>query len=131
MFNQFQQQQPYGYGAPAMPYLPDFRPVQSAQEKTSNVSWIYVSGWDGARNQIVQPGQTGWMMDNNEPVIYVKAVDTMGTATLKGFRMTEISPQDASVQPRDDMSAYVKKDELDAISGRLKAIEDLIGGVNA
>lgn len=32
-----------------------------------NVNWIQVAGIDGARNQIVQPGTTAWMMDNNAP----------------------------------------------------------------
>ena len=37
-----------------------------------NVNWIQVAGIDGARNQIVQPGTTAWMMDNNAPYFYVK-----------------------------------------------------------
>ena len=56
-------------------------PYQMQQTSAANVTWIYVNGWDGARNQIVQPGQTAWMMDNNDPVIYIKAVDSMGSAT--------------------------------------------------
>ena len=42
----------------------------SAPAPTQNVDWIRVSGIDGAKNQIVQPGQTVWMMDNNEPYFY-------------------------------------------------------------
>ena len=125
-------QQGFGYGQqPAMPYLPDFRTVQSPQQPTANISWIYVNGWGGARGQIVQPGQTAWMMDNNDPVIYVKAVDAMGTASLKGFRLNEISPQSAPAEAREDLSAYAKRSELDGVIGRLSAIEELIGGLNS
>lgn len=55
---------------------------QQPQAPTSNVNWIQVAGIDGARNQIVQPGHTAWMMDNNSPVFYVKSVDGMGNVTF-------------------------------------------------
>ena len=74
-------------------YMPP-APQQNAQAQNtpgSNVTWIYVNGMAGAREQIVQPGQTAWMMDNNEPVIFVKSVDTMGSAKLRAFRLEEIT----------------------------------------
>lgn len=37
-----------------------------------NIDWVYVSGIEGAKNQIVQPGCEVWMMDNNNP--YITAV---------------------------------------------------------
>ena len=65
------------------------QPVQQAP--TSNVNWIPVAGIEGARNQIVQPGQTAWLMDNNQPIFYVKSVDNMGSASFKAFRFEEIT----------------------------------------
>ena len=85
---------PYQMQQPVMPsyfntnYAPPMPQMQQAP--AANVTWIYVNGWDGARNQIVQPGQTAWMMDNNDPVIYIKAVDSMGSANLRAFKLTEI-----------------------------------------
>ena len=67
---------PYQMQQPVMPsyfntnYAPPM-PQMQQQTPAANVTWIYVNGWDGARNQIVQPGQTAWMMDNNDPVIYI------------------------------------------------------------
>ena len=65
---------------------------QSAPAPTQNVDWIRVSGIDGAKNQIVQPGQTVWMMDNNEPYFYVKSADNVGsipgTVTAGTWRIT-------------------------------------------
>ena len=42
---------------------------QPMQTQQPNVNWIQVNGVDGARNQIVQPGGTSWMMDNNAPMV--------------------------------------------------------------
>lgn len=89
---------------------------------TTNVNWIQVAGIEGARNQIVQPGHTIWMMDNNNPIFYVKAVDNMGSATLKAFQFAEIVPQppkpvqnEKNTTPPD----YVTRAEFEALLERL------------
>ena len=90
--------------------------------QTSNVNWIQVAGIDGARNQIVQPGRTAWMMDNNSPVFYVKSVDGMGSATFKAFQFTEILPE-ASKPARNEQNInsadYVTRQEFNALLERL------------
>lgn len=75
-----------------------FQPAPQVPQQP-NVNWIQVAGIEGARNQIVQPGSTAWMMDNNAPYFFVKSVDGMGTATLKAFRFEEVSP-DALTAPQ-------------------------------
>lgn len=108
------------------------QPVQQTNNAQTNVSWIYVNGVQGARDHIVQPGQTAWMMDNNDPMIHVKAVDSMGTATLKSFRLIEIDPQQAQQQtaPQIDVSRFATKDEIKAVSDKLTQLENALGGIN-
>lgn len=89
---------------------------------SSNVNWIQVAGIEGARNQIVQPGQTAWMMDNNSPVFYVKSVDGMGSATFKAFQFIEIQPdafKEPKTQQNDLSTEYVTRKEFDALLERL------------
>ena len=95
---------------------------QAPPAATQNVSWIYVSGVDGAKNQIVQPGQTAWMMDNNEPYFYVKSVDGVGSSTFRIFQFAEVqevAPEQAA-QPQIDMSQYVQRGEFDALKAQLE-----------
>ena len=95
---------------------------QQPQAPTSNVNWIQVAGIEGARNQIVQPGHTAWMMDNNSPVFYVKSVDGMGSATFKVFQFAEISPEalnPAQSQSKEERQEYVTRQEFDALLTRL------------
>ena len=82
------------------------------------------------REQIVQPGCTAWMMDNNDPVIHVKAVDGMGTATLKSFQLMEINPQQQPAAQQVDFSQFVTRTELKDISDKLARFEAEIGGLN-
>ena len=94
---------------------------------TSNVNWIQVAGIEGARNQIVQPGHTAWMMDNNSPVFYVKSVDGMGSATFKMCQFMEIQPEAHKTAENQNSSAdsdYVTRKEFDALLKRLGELPD-------
>lgn len=91
------------------------------QFPAQNVNWIQVAGIEGAKNQIVQPGQTAWMMDNNSPVFYVKSVDGMGSATLKAFQFQEI-PVNALTAPQVQQAPagdYVTREEFNNLLARL------------
>lgn len=118
---------------PQMMQMAQQVPPQNSSAQ-SNVSWIYVNGVQGARDHIVQPGQTAWMMDNNDPVIHVKIVDNMGTATLKSFQLVEINPQQAQTQaapaPQIDVSQFATKEEIKAVSDKLAQLENALGGIN-
>lgn len=97
---------------------------QQAQQPipTSNVNWIQVAGIEGARSQIVQPGHTAWMMDNNSPVFYVKSVDGMGSATFKVFQFAEIAPEALNPSQNQHNTAspdYVTRAEFNALLERL------------
>lgn len=114
------------------PQLNQMNQMQQTNNAQTNVSWIYVNGIQGARDHIVQPGQTAWMMDNNDPMIHVKAVDSMGTATLKSFRLIEVDPQQTQQQsaPQIDVSQFATKDEIKAVSDKLTQLENALGGIN-
>lgn len=98
--------------------------TQATQQQSpgQNVNWIYVSGVDGAKNQIVQPGQTAWMMDNNDPYFYVKSVDGVGSSTFRIFQFAEVQDvvPEQGAQPQIDMSQYVQRGEFDALKAQLE-----------
>lgn len=128
----------YPYQQPPVPnyfntnYMPTApQTVQQSAAPQSNVSWIYVNGIQGARDHIVQPGQTAWMMDNNDPVIHVKAVDGMGTATLKSFRLLEFDPQQQQQSvPQIDTAQFATKAEIKEVADKLAKLETTLGGIN-
>lgn len=115
--NQLEQQRNQQIGM----YSGQPQPVQQPVP-TSNVNWIQVAGIEGARNQIVQPGHTAWMMDNNSPVFYVKSVDGMGSATFKVFQFAEIAPEALNPvqnQQNTPSTDYVTRAEFNALLERL------------
>lgn len=115
--NQLEQQRNQQIGM----YSGQSQPVQQPVP-TSNVNWIQVAGIEGARNQIVQPGHTAWMMDNNSPVFYIKSVDGMGSATFKVFQFAEIAPETLNPvqnQQNTPSTDYVTRAEFNALLERL------------
>lgn len=100
--------------------------AQAAQQQSSgqNVNWIYVSGVDGAKNQIVQPGQTAWMMDNNDPYFYVKSVDGVGSSTFRIFQFAEVQEiaPEQQAQPQIDPSKYVQRDEFERFKEQVEQL---------
>ena len=94
---------------------------QSAPAPTQNVDWIRVSGIEGAKNQIVQPGCEVWMMDNNNPYIYYKSVNKVGSPEFHAFFIQEVSEADISQQtrpaeqPQIDLSQYVQRGEFEQL----------------
>lgn len=76
---------PQNIGVPA-PQLP------TQQTQQSNVPWIQVPNIEAARNVMVQPNQTAYMMNQNAPEFYVKNTDAMGVATLRCFHFSEFDP---------------------------------------
>lgn len=96
--------------------------TQQSQAPSQNVNWIYVSGVDGAKNQIVQPGQTAWMMDNNEPYFYVKSVDGVGSSTFRTFQFAEVpeAAPEQQAQPQIDLSGYVQRSEFEQLKNKLE-----------
>ena len=114
-YNQMQQNNWGQQGAQAQATVP---------APSQNVNWIQVSGIDGAKNQIVQPGQTSWMMDNNQPYFYVKSVDSVGSSTFRIFQFAEVAdvaPEQAA-QPQIDPSQYVQRAEFDELKAQLEQL---------
>lgn len=96
--------------------------ASAPSQHSQNVNWIQVSGVEGAKNQIVQPGQTAWMMDNNEPYFYVKSVDSVGSSSLRIFQFSEVQ-EESTEQPTQqiDLSKYVQRDEFDALKAMVES----------
>lgn len=100
----------YGYPSPFnTPYNTGYTPAltgqqpatqqpQNAQQVQSNVPWIQVPNIEAARNVMVQPNQTAYLMNQNAPEFYVKATDAMGVATLRCFKFAEFNPTEEAAK---------------------------------
>lgn len=88
-----------------------------------NVTWIQVNGIAGAKEHIVQPNQTAWLMDNNDSVFFVKSADNLGVTSLKCYKFFEIDPQTTQTTQDND---YVSMKDFNALQSRISQLEAYI-----
>lgn len=73
---QYQQQQQMNYQQPIQPQ--------------TNVNWVQVTNIQQAKEQIVQPNNTVWMMDSSLPRIYVKSVSPVGKIDFQPYQLVPL-----------------------------------------
>ena len=107
---------PYGYNNNNYynPYIPQMN------------QYAFVNGIEGAKAYQVMPNQTMMLMDNDNPICYMKKSNSMGQSTLRYFKLVEVSEQElrGQVQTQQD---YALKSDFDALS---KKVEDLISYIS-
>jgi hypothetical protein len=112
-FNPYQQQQ-----IPQQIQQPEPQQIQ----KRSNCEWIFVNGMQQVKEHIVQPNQTFYFLDNNDPVLYEKKADNLGSSQIKAYRMTEVNPNEIN-QSGNINVPDVTKDDINALAARISQLE--------
>lgn len=99
------------------------------QQKTSQqpTQYYWVNNIEGAKSFQMPPNQMAMLMDSENPIVYMKQTNSMGQATLKYFKLTEISEQEVRNQNSQTDTEYVLKSDFDALS---KKVEDLLGSIS-
>lgn len=101
-----------------MSYDPNFPFGYSPYYQQRQNTYAFVNGIEGAKSFIVQPNQTVLLMDSESPMCYMKQSNGLGQATLRYFKLVEVSLEDLQ-KP--------KEDEMQEIKNRLEEIEKKIG----
>lgn len=99
-------QRPY---QPMAPYQQTYQPQY--QQSTNSIFWV--QGEEGAKAYLMAPNTVAWLMDRNEPKLYVKRTDSMGQAyPLETYRLVrEDAPNSSS--GTSSSTTYVTEEELE------------------
>lgn len=118
--NQYGWFNPYGsYPQPSMP--------QNTSSRTINSNtYAFVNGIEGAKSFIVPANQTILLMDNEQPVCYMKQSNALGQSILRYFKLSEVSESDIrNINNQQQLNLnYATKDELKGILERLDKLEN-------
>lgn len=97
-------------------------PNQAQQmQKITNCEWIFVNGIQQVKDHIVQPNQTFYFLDNNDPVLYQKKADNLGSSQIRAYKMIEIDLNQAENALTPETN--VTKDEINALAARISQLE--------
>lgn len=79
----------------------------------------FVNGIEGARSYQVLPNQTIFLMDNENPVFYMKSSNQLGQANIRGYKFEEIN-----------LNSNPQADEIDELKRQISELKQMIGGNN-
>lgn len=100
---------------------------QQPKVNQQSTQYYWVNNIEGAKSFQMLPNQTVMLMDSENPIVYMKQTNSMGQATLKYFKLTEISEQEVRNQNIQPAQEYALKSDFESLS---KKIEELSACIN-
>lgn len=121
----------------SMPYYNNYQPnylerlerlsqqqTQQPIQPQTNVNWVQVTNIQQAKEQIVQPNNTVWMMDSSLPRIYVKSVSSVGKIDFQPYELVALDENgnlpnqqmQVSQQQMVDNQNYVHVEEFNKLT---------------
>lgn len=97
---------------------------QSAQQVGGQNPFIMVPAIADVEKVVAQPGETKWIMVQNEPVLAVKQASTMGYASSEYYRLTKFDP--AAVQAGGEPQYLTAAQADEKIQAAVKAEVDRV-----
>lgn len=109
---------PYGYGN-----YNSYNPNNNIYQQSQLNHYAFVNGIEGAKSFQLQPNQNIMLMDSDNPICYMKQTNNIGQATLRYFKLVEVSEQElrnANQVPSNN--EYVLKSNFDALVKRINEL---------
>lgn len=102
-------------------YPPTYQTPPQVNRQPS-VSVAYVQGENAAKAYPVQPGQTMYLFDTENPVMYVKTTDQNGYPALRIFDYKErIQNEKETVPPPTETKPdYISREEFDKFRNEIR-----------
>lgn len=122
-FNNYYQQPAYVPNQNYQNYFKNQMPNTDNKQQQNSINLIYVNGYDSAKDVILQPNQRAWIMNTNANEFYIKTSDSMGVSTLDCYEFNKIDPKARENSLINKNVDYIKRDEFDALKGKIEAIE--------
>jgi hypothetical protein len=80
--------------------------------------YTFVNGYKGALEYVMPANSTLILMDNNEPVFYLKSTNAMGQATMKKYKFEEV----VETPMPNSNNQYVTIEQFNALNEKLDAL---------
>lgn len=93
------------------PYVNPYSQPQMGQ-------YTFVNGYSGALDFRLPANSTVILMDNNEPIFYLKSTNAMGQATMKKYKFEEIIEKPMA----ENNNQYVTIEQFNALNEKLDAL---------
>lgn len=106
--------------------------IQQNQQMNNNIQFALIPSREVAQNATAEKGQTIYMMNQNNPEIYMKAADGFGLQSTRYFKLVEFNPEQENQQNQmiQQNVDYIPRDEFNqfanAASNEIAALKQQI-----
>lgn len=143
----------YGYGVPQQQAQQYYQPQQQMQPTYQQVpqqaqqmqprqkysALTYVNGLVGAKSHILNPNEKIYLLDSDNPILYIKSADFEGKYSLEAFELNKIElekigvekEQAPTIQPltKQDLNEFVSKSDLKALERQFMSSIDKLSSL--
>ena len=143
----------YGYGVPQQQAQQYYQPqqqmqptyqqmpqqAQQMQPRQKYSALTYVNGLVGAKSHILNPNEKIYLLDSDNPILYIKSADFEGKYSLEAFELNKIElekigvekEQAPTIQPltKQDLNEFVSKSDLKALERQFMSSIDKLSSL--
>lgn len=143
----------YGYGVPQQQAQQYYQPQQQMQPTYQQVpqqaqqmqprqkysALTYVNGLVGAKSHILNPNEKIYLLDSDNPILYIKSADFEGKYSLEAFELNKVElekigvekEQAPTIQPltKQDLNEFVSKSDLKALERQFMSSIDKLSSL--
>lgn len=143
----------YGYGVPQQQAQQYYQPQQQMQPTYQQVpqqaqqmqprqkysALTYVNGLVGAKSHILNPNEKIYLLDSDNPILYIKSADFEGKYSLEAFELNKVElekigvekEQTPTIQPltKQDLNEFVSKSDLKALERQFMSSIDKLSSL--
>lgn len=135
------QQQAQQYYQPQQQMQPTYQqvPQQQMQPRQKYSALTYVNGLVGAKSHILNPNEKIYLLDSDNPILYIKSADFEGKYSLEAFELNKIElekigvekEQAPTIQPltKQDLNEFVSKSDLKALERQFMSSIDKLSSL--
>lgn len=102
-------------------FIPPYNNFNQPRQQPQN-TYAFVNGLDGAKQYNIPANQSILLMDNAQPVCYLKQANALGQTSLKCFKLVEVNENDL-VTPTQPKTEYATKEDIKALNERIERLE--------
>lgn len=138
-----QQQQAQQYYQPQQQMQPTYQQVpqqaQQMQPRQKYSALTYVNGLVGAKSHILNPNEKIYLLDSDNPILYIKSADFEGKYSLEAFELNKVElekigvekEQAPTIQPltKQDLNEFVSKSDLKALERQFMSSIDKLSSL--
>lgn len=96
---------------------------QPQQQPITNTNKIFVNGLEDVKNRMLPNNSDYIFMDNDNPLIYRKVVDSTGRMNVEVFEIKPYQEKKTEQTKNVDMSNYVLKSDFDKLSNEIAELK--------